>query len=341
MTQLIQGIYYYPASSKAESAELQVTGKNISLHYQQQCILNVHISDVKIGDLIPGVACEVNFGDGGKFVADDASVRIAASSSTLERLEKNKPLILAAIFLVPLLMWFNLTVVMPKIADSTVPFLPDSVSENMGEQVFSIIKKTMLEPSELPLEQQDKVKQQWSDAVSQLGLSTEKFKLHVFASDFFGANAFALPDGTVVITDDLLTRLDDKPDAIVAILLHEIGHVEHQHSLRMVAQSVSTAVVLAVIFGDIEGIGEVLLGTGSTLLQNAFSRDMEREADDYALNHLVVLGLKPAAFAEAMESFLDIKEKQNEESSGGKFLKYLSTHPDTKERIKHAKEFEK
>lgn len=336
MQQQITGVYYYPKSSKAVQAELHVTEGELSLHYLQQCTFVTHVSQVTATSNIPGLSSEVVFADGGKFIATDSSVRLSFAQSKLEKLEKNKLLIVASTVLVPFLLWFCLMILLPKIADGSVQYLPESISEQMGEQAFYTME-AVLSPSELEQEIQLTTKSQWEKTLAQLDLSSDKYVLHIYKSDYLGANAFALSDGTVVITDDLLVRLDDKPDAILAILLHEIGHVEHQHSLRMVAQSASSALVFAIIFGDMEGIGEVLLGTGSTLLQNAFSRKMEREADDYALNRLLDLGKQTKAFADAMQSFLDSESPQEANAT----LQYLSTHPAVEERIQHAKEFGK
>lgn len=333
--QIIEGNYYFPQSNKFEQVQLRITDDALSLFNGHECLVTCLPSQVTFSTSIPGVPIEINFDDGGKFVATDHHQRIHKAKLNIELLEKNKSLIIASIFLVPALMWFILTIAMPHLAEKSVTLLPQSVSNEMGEQSFEIINKLFLEPSVLSVERQDAVKTQWSQALKELSLDKERYQLHVYASEYFGPNAFALPNGTVVITDDLINKLDDNPDAILAVLLHEIGHVERQHSLRLVAQSVSNTIAIAVIFGDIEGIGEVLIGTGSALVLNAFSREMEREADDYALENLVKLGKSPTAFSDAMKSFLDLKS----EHEGGDLLKYLSSHPEIKDRIKKAEEF--
>ncbi len=344
MQQLFTGTYYFPANSQAESAEVRVNGDTLNLYYQQQCILATSLSLVSVSSAIPGVAQELSFKDGGKFVIDGTQHRLQLGSGAFsaEALEKNKKLIFSAIFLVPLLLWFSVAIALPNLAAGSVKYLPDSVAEQMGRQTFYALQKTILEPSELDTTLRDQTITQWQQALEQLGLSQKKFQLHVFKSDYFGANAFALPNGTVVITDQLLILLKDKPNAVLAILLHEIGHVEHQHSLRMIAQSVSSSVAIALIFGDLEGFGEVLIGTGSTLLQNAFSREMESEADQFALNNLVKLGKPPMAFAEAMQSFLqpDSNLSEQHETDNKSIFRYLSTHPDINERIHAAEQFQ-
>jgi len=336
MSQLITGTYYLPKSSEALDAELHVNGDMVSLHHQGQCqeVFELGASTQHI--TIPGVPMEFGFPDGAKFSAADAQVRLTSSNPSLESLEKNKTLIVASVVLVPALMWFVMMVLMPRIAQGAVAYLPEVVSQQMGKQAFEIIERTMLEPSETDEATQQQIKQQWQNTLVALNLSPQKYKLHVYASEYFGPNAFALPDGTVVITDDLLEQLGDNTDATLAVLLHEIGHVEHKHSLSMVAQSVSSAVAFAMIFGDIEGIGEILLGAGSTLVQSKFSRNMEREADDFALEKLIELGKPADAFAQAMQSFLDLSEG----NADIELLKYLSSHPDTQERIDKANDYQ-
>lgn len=331
----INGHYYYPRSSRSELAQLKVTDDTLSVFFDGKCAFLLNHSQAKVRSTIPGVPAEIDFEDGGKFIANDGLQRLRLSSSYLEKFEKNKPLIFASIFLVPLFTWLILFVGLPAVAERAVPLIPQSVSNEMGEQSFELISELFLTPSELPEKRQEAVKKQWNDALRALNLPTSKYNLYVYDSDYFGPNAFALPNGTVVITDDLIEKLDDNPDAILAVLLHEIGHVERQHSLRIVAQSVSNTLAIAVIFGDVEGIGEAVLGTGSSLLLNAFSREMESEADDYALEKLVQLGKSPKAFSDAMEVFLALKS----EHESGDLLRYLSSHPEIKDRIKKAKEF--
>jgi Zn-dependent protease with chaperone function len=234
-----------------------------------------------------------------------------------------------------LVLWWLIAIDIPATASSMVPLVPDKVRQQMGQHTFYTLKKTTLQPSELPAEQQQELQQLWQQSLAQLPLRYQDYQLHFFRSRLLGANAFALPDGTVVITDDLVKRLAEQPDALLAIMLHEIGHVEQQHSMRLVAQSLGAALVFGILFGDVETLGELVLGSGAGLLQNAFSRDMEREADQFALTHLQLLGKSPNAFADAMTALL--QQQENSDVDHSALLKYLSTHPDTAERIEQAR----
>ena len=141
----------------------------------------------------------------------------------------------------------------------------------------------------------------------------------------------------MIVTDELVILLKDKPDALRAILLHEIGHVEYHHGIRLAAQATASTIVLAVIFGDLEGITEVVLGSSSSFLQQAFSRDMEREADKYAIEKLIALGYSNDDFADAIQALQNKLDEQAQLDES--WLKYLSTHPSSQERIDFARQY--
>ena len=46
----------------------------------------------------------------------------------------------------------------------------------------------------------------------------------------------ALPSGVVIVTDDLVALAKDADD-VVAVLAHEVGHLEGRHGVRAVIQS--------------------------------------------------------------------------------------------------------
>ena len=90
------------------------------------------------------------------------------------------------------------------------------------------------------------------------------------------ANAFALPGGTVVMTDAIVRAAADKgisDDALIGVLAHEIGHVVHRHGMRMVVEQGVLNMGLGLALGDVSGV----VSTGATLLTSrAYSRFHER-----------------------------------------------------------------
>ncbi len=135
-------------------------------------------------------------------------------------------------------------------------------------------------------------------------------------------NAFAIPGGYVVIFDGLLKKAD-KPELIAGVLAHEIGHVAHRHGMQGLLQSTLVWGVIAVIIGDMTSIAPIFV---AAIVNSAYSRKMESEADLYALRLMESLRLNPEPFAAWFE-------KMAEKEEGG-MLTYFSTHPAPAERAR-------
>lgn len=335
------GCYYYPSRSQHIQCSAVINDEQIQLFDNQtNSIVSVSNLDCSFESPLPGIATAVCFADGGRFIPDDMNFQwpfTHHSHGIAQQLEKNKLLIFASVILIPLLLWFILYRGIPAIAVYSVGLASPSMVEAMGEQSLQVIEKIALEPTQLPSEKQALIQQQWHTMLDDLQLDKKKFRLSFYQSDYFSANAFALPHGRVIVTDELVILLKDKPDALRAILLHEIGHVQYHHGIRLAAQATASTIVLAIIFGDLEGITEVVLGSSSSFLQQAFSRDMEREADKYAIEKLIALGYSNDDFADAIQALQNKLDEQAQLDES--WLKYLSTHPSSQERIDFARQY--
>lgn len=292
---------------------------------------------------IPGLPVEVRFSDGAVFTPTDADFRWPRQGRRrgwLTSIERNVPAVVAAALLTPLLFWWVVAIGMPAVAVHTVALIPERIPQEMGQQTLVILDRLYLDPTALDSRQQQQVQQVWDRALAALRINPSDYRLQFRASPQFGANALALPDGTVIVTDELVRRLDQTSDALLAVLLHEIGHVENRHSLKLVAQSVAVSLFFAVFLGDIEGAGELILGAGSSLMTNVFSREMETEADEFAFSSLEQLQISPAVFATALESIAgpgDGDQPAGQDNRQDTLVDYLSSHPATAERIHRAR----
>jgi predicted Zn-dependent protease len=145
-------------------------------------------------------------------------------------------------------------------------------------------------------------------------------------------NAFALPGGTIVVTDEMVAAVGSD-DELLAVLAHEIGHVRGRHAMRLVLRSSGLAVLLTALAGDAVGVTFLAVALPTMLLQSGYSRQFEAEADDYAFAHMKRHGVSPQAFADVM--------RRLEKETGGTLdddamMRYLGTHPATAERIRRA-----
>ncbi|PIQ42322.1 MAG: peptidase [Thalassolituus sp. CG17_big_fil_post_rev_8_21_14_2_50_53_8] len=336
----------HPAIARInDNGSVQIIAANDQrpLHYS-------NAQDMQYGDIIPGLPAELIFADGARFIPTDAAYRwpgLSGAKRLPAWLETHWVAVLAAVILVPGFIWLMVHKVIPSAASASVQYLPEFVATELGEQTLDLLDRFYMEPTQVSNEQQEKITADWHAILQRLELPEDKFRLYFRASNI-GANAFALPDGSVILTDGIVELMQDHPEQLNAVLLHEIGHVEHKHSLKTLAQATATTMMFAMMFGDIDGAGEMIIGAGTSLLQSAFSRDMEREADAYAYTQLHKIGHSPMDFANAMRALMkshgasdeQLQGNGNGEDNGKELLEYLSSHPDTLERIKAAEEWQ-
>jgi Peptidase family M48 len=128
-------------------------------------------------------------------------------------------------------------------------------------------------------------------------------------------NAMALPNGTIILTDGLVHLLKDKPNAITGVLAHELGHINHHHSMRALIQVSSMALIQSAVLGDhTVWVNQLPLLVG----QMAYSRDHESEADDEAIRVMKAANINPAelaVFFERAEQWGADKEKNTSTDS--------------------------
>ncbi|MFY8272771.1 M48 family metallopeptidase [Pseudoalteromonas sp. SSDWG2] len=333
----VDGIYYAKNQSLSKEVTLRLSDFGVTIYESGKTL--AQYSRYQQGQQISGLPVDLNFEDGSRFVPHDPTHRWPCESkidAMIESVEKHKVALLGCVIASVFLVWALFFKVIPGAATVTAKALPDSVVQSMSEQSLKAIEWAYLEPSQLKSEHQQHINAMWDDHIALIQDPPVNLKLHFYSAPDIGANAFALPDGQVILTDELALLLEDNDTALLSVLLHEIGHVEHQHGITLAAQSAGASVALALLFGDLEGFAEVIIGTGSTVLQQQFSRDMERQADTYALEQLSALGYSPAAFADAMRALAQAHDVEDENSSH--LMRYLSSHPSMQERIKRAED---
>ena len=157
------------------------------------------------------------------------------------------------------------------------------------------------------------------------------------------ANAFALPSGEIVVTDGLVALIKNQ-DELDSILLHEMGHVEYRHSLRQLIESSALSLGVLLVIGDVSALDGLLVGLPTFLINNHYSRTHESEADTYAFDKMIKAKIDPIAFSNIMsrldkQGLSETEIKELDAGATSKVNEYLSTHPNTSERLENAKRY--
>ena len=142
-------------------------------------------------------------------------------------------------------------------------------------------------------------------------------------------NAFCLPGGIIYFSTGMLDFL--RTDAeIAAIMAHELVHADRNHVMKQAARSSRVSVAaLALMIASRGAVGPMIL---TNLLQvavtNAYSMDLEREADKEGFKMLVSAGFPPAAMVTTLEAMIYDQIKRPIVDLG-----VYATHPELSERL--------
>ena len=214
----------------------------------------------------------------------------------------------------------------PAVAVIAAERVPASFVDFISREVLSALDNQMFEPTSGSSDRQAHITARFDRLRLPSGTSSGAYRVIFRKSEALGPNAMALPSGTIVVTDELVA-LAKADEEIIAVLAHEAGHVVRRHGLRQLFQNSVVALAITWLIGDVS----VLAAAAPTaLLQANYSRDLEREADTYAIDVLRLNDISPEHFALVLER-LDQSAGDAADASGP--LAYLSSHPVTSERI--------
>jgi len=182
----------------------------------------------------------------------------------------------------------------------------------VGERIANRVQRQlpMLEDEEVLAY----VREVGSKLTNVAGRDEFEYEFHVIMDDQL--NAFALPGGKVFVNAGAILKTNSEAE-LAGLLAHELAHAVLSHGFQLVTEGNLIANVTQYIpFG----------GTATNLIVLDYNRDMERQAD--ALGTRILVGGGYAA--DGLYNLMVTLEQQEKEEP---IFAWLSTHPDTQERI--------
>ena len=210
---------------------------------------------------------------------------------------------------------------LPWAAAEAARRVPAAVGESITVQAMKILDSGLLTPSRISASHRQALRERFR-ALRMPGGGTPRFELLFRGSKQLGANAFTLPNGTIILLDDLIDAVADDRK-ILAVLAHELGHAEHRHSMQLLLRGSAVGAFWTLYVGD---VSQLLAAAPATIVQATYSQELERQADDYAAAVLVHNGMSPGLLADAL---IKLAERHPGSGDGG----YLSSHPSNQERL--------
>lgn len=320
-----------------EMRELATGNRVELLDETRNSICSANLNELRIDPPLGSAPRKLWFPDGTVFEteAHDAVETLTGETrgSLLHRYERFSPhliAVIAACVLIGLIIWrFGLDLLVAAAIAAT----PVAVIEQIDVGTMETIDYTIAEPSGLSDADRARVLQIFDRLIGKLPADMQErhdFKLLFRDLPGMGPNAFALPGGTMVMTDAFVEDFGT-PDIIASVLGHEIGHVVEEHGLQRLYRSLAIFVLITLLAGDVGPVLEDIVLEGQLLLSLSFDRDQERSAD--------VFGMTLAHRANYDPSGLKTFFERLSEEYGDSTPQWMSTHPSNADRIRAIETF--
>jgi Zn-dependent protease with chaperone function/TPR repeat protein len=268
-------------------------------------------------------------GGGACVTADNDAVDRMTRDRHYERIlhlwESRPVYAVVAIALVVATLWLLVDRALPVAVEAVAERIPVEAEVALGREALQGMDKYFMQPSKLAPARQKALADKFAAMTRAAGV-TVHYRLEFRASPM-GANAFALPSGIIVMTDELV-KLSRNDQEILGVLAHELGHVRHRHTMRRLLEGSATALIIAGVTGDIASASSLAAAAPTLLLQTKYSRANEREADAYAIDLMRKAGMEPRYFGTMLARL------EREASRPGALPTFLASHPPTEERAK-------
>lgn len=198
--------------------------------------------------------------------------------------------------------------------------------EKLGEMFWEVFKKS----EKVNLDQfiDNTVDSIVSRICTENSIERSHIKVHIINKDEI--NAFALPNGHLVIFSGLILASDNQEE-LSGVICHEIAHIELNHVMKKLVKEIGLSAIISVTTGN--GNVETTKGLVKLLSSSAFDRSLEKEADIKAVDYLVKAQIDPEPFANFLYKLSDSEHEVM------KYLSWISTHPDSKERAGNILEY--
>lgn len=212
--------------------------------------------------------------------------------------------------------------------------IPISWEQKAGDQLFSALSM------QYHFVKNDSLKKEFLKVGAPLFRQVEAqgYKIDLYFVKDPTINAFALPGGKVIVQTGLVSNAKSWEE-VMGVLGHELAHVTERHHIRGIINNIGIYALIGAFFGDVTAISGTIAQVGGDLASLSNSRSFENEADERGWDYLVEGKINP----NGLVTFFETLKKEHETGMDTLVhqkvdLSFLSTHPNTQERIEHLKE---
>jgi len=235
----------------------------------------------------------------------------------VHKLESSTKYALGSLALLLVAVLFFITIGADISAKAIASITPQSIKDNLSTKTLKILDEYYLKNTFIDPKRQSEIKQIFEKVAD----GEKRYHLHFRRG--IGINAFALPSGDIVISDELVKFAGSNSDMVFGILAHEKAHIELNHSIQIMVKSSIVGAVVGYLTGD---FASVVSGMAANLIKADYSREYEREADLYAKKLMKTYNVDPKGIA------MFFREMHKKYGKNNDTLGFFASHPDSLER---------
>lgn len=315
---------YVARISPLDGQSLQIqygegTGQLRRYHYQQMTFIGA------VGKLVTVIELDddarIEFSDE---PPEWLQLKSRKTENTIEKIERSPLLILCSLILVVGFVFGLVKWGVPTAAYTIAQQLPEDILQTVGNEA-EIQVMNMTKVSQLSPQRQQQILKDYQHYIA----DGKNFNLKFRQGGQLGANALAIPNGTIIVTDELV-YLTQNDQELWGVLAHEQAHLLQRHSLQQALSTLGISVIWISITGDMSDLASAL---PFLLLSANYSREFERQADGYALQLMKENQISTLHFARFIERLGE------DDDTSLPSLDYLSSHPATVERAQRARQY--
>ena len=214
----------------------------------------------------------------------------------------------------------------PAVADWLAYRTPQPVLAVVSRETLSTLDRMALRPSRLSSADKHRADALFARIARAGAKGPRGYHLLFREGGSIGPNAFSLPDGTIIMTDELY-EFSKSDDELEGVFGHEIAHTDRRHGLQKIYEASLLPAAIALITGDASQIGQIAAVLPTVLIEASYSRKVEQQADDDSAIMMKRIGGNPAALGNLLLR-LDRHLCGRSSCSAG----WLGSHPDGAER---------
>lgn len=317
----------WPVTLSCDGQQLSVTGASFSF--------TLPLTQVRLSPRLGRTKRQLSFPEGPVCeVADDPlldrwfTAETVRRGNLLARLEGHWGVVAASFLLIGALTAGLALWGLPWAAKQVARTVPADWVDQLGAGTLTAMDQALGADTTLPAARREQLTREFAVLARAAGVRAH-FEYRAWPQ--LGANALALPDGTIVVTDGLVKLAQDDRE-LLAVIGHELGHVHERHALQKVLASSGVAALVFVLTGDLSGLSEVAVAAPTILTHLKHSRELEADADRFGFALLDRAGIDPVWFARIMRRL---------EQAGGpdNGSEWLQSHPMTEQRARAAEQF--